>query len=335
MKLPSRLLAATAVVIVAIVMSSPKLDIDDIVYDLIPLIPAEYVQFLGDTYAYYVTCVLYSVALTILPFNYFHQCESLPNGKLGIDHDTLNVIVATNKGGSVLGAFSTFAIASTCGYCMSIAERVDGAWPPKEQLNPKTGAKAYVAISHVPNWPEYAKQQNIKNIRCVVLTRDPFKRFQSLFTYARDGAEYTLHDAKKKIRAMDDMSKAVLYMWETIGKDTMIVTHDTLMKSLDPKLGCTRVRFEDIMTDFDGSMKKWLEAWNIHDAKAQEALLTKLAKYDIKRKKSEELAKDHHVSGKDLTSEQRKVITSTIMNTPGIRDVLESQAKDLGYPIPA
>ena len=249
----------------------------------------------------------------------------------GNHKDDLWVIVSAAKGGTVLAARASLEIGYYCDLCVGIGHRPDGKWPPAREYNPPYRCDVFMAIANAQNWQEYAREHG-GPVRCVVLTRNPLTRFKSLYQYIYDGSEYDLVDPSKELQKIHkkNITQAVYHMFKTIGNQTFIDSHQHLMLSLQ-RPDCTQIRFEDFTSNFDETMSKWLENWEIMNPKIQQNLLKRLARYDLNRQTATELAKEHHISGRSLTKEEVQNIENAIRSYPDIMQLLNHQSRDLSY----
>ena len=142
---------------------------DYILFDvLIPLVPGEKVQGMG-VYAAQALCRVIELrkALPVL------RDGVLSCGKK--DEETLRVIFAVNKGGSVFGARLGYEVAWACGWCPGMAHNEETIWPPQPDYLPSYKSDLYIAIPMAKDWETYAFKNASRKVKCAVLVREPFK----------------------------------------------------------------------------------------------------------------------------------------------------------------
>jgi len=270
----------------------------------------------GLYYLYFTTC--------LLRFSSKSPCRSDVNNELW-------VIVSVAKGGTVLAARASIEIANACNLCIGIGYRPFGGWPPAREYNPTNRVDVLMAIANAQSWPEYAEQHGGR-VRCAVITRSPWTRFKSMYQYFYDGSEYELQDISRVLKQFhaQNISKVVEYMFTTVGNATMLDSHEHLKLSLKRE-DCIPIRFEDFDIDFDRTVRKWIDIWGITDPVAQEKVIIAARRHNLKRKSKDELAKEHHVSGRVFSERDAKEIEKAIRENHAISHLLESQSKELGY----
>jgi len=245
------------------------------------------------------------------------------------DEKDIWVIVSTNKGGSILSARFTVEVAFACGVTVTMGDRVSDAWPPVADTLPTTRADIMVAIPHVPQWPEFAFKAK-GQVRCVVVPRDPFGKFRSLFTYAYDGGESGLRQISVKLHELGNRwNESVALLYDEMGKETLEVLHGDLIKSLAiPQ--CTKVTFESLTTDYDKAATRWLEAWSV-DPAVIPTLLLRVGRHDVRKQSAELVARDAHLTSYKWTKTAKDEIERAIWAHSELAGLIKKQRKDLGY----
>lgn len=240
-------------------------------------------------------------------------------------------MAATAKGGTVLVARTAVDIGWMCGLCVGLGHRPDSQWPPAIEYLPDYRSDVLQAYANMQNWPEYANQHGGK-VRCVVVTRDPWKRFKSLYLYSYQGSEYGLLQLSQELQSVHNKSIAegVDFLYRCIGEYTIRDSLKYLNISLSHP-GCIQIKFEDFEKDFNGTMGRWFDQWAITRPEAREYLLAMAAKHDLKQKSNEVLSKEHHTTKGVLSKADEKAVVTAMRNHAEIRQLLNEHAKFLGY----
>ena len=234
----------------------------------------------------------------------------------------------------MVSAFIVWELVLGCGFSAAISGKPSEEWPPRPDVNSPFEADVFIAPGNTYNWPEYAYKNPEKGVRCVVYTRDPFDRFFSLYKYSFDGGESGLRKHSKAMHAMDSLEARVQYLWKEFGKETMLTTHATLLKSLDKQYGCTQIRMDDLIKggdSFDSAMTSILATWKIKP-ELHPKLLKRLQGHDLTRQSRERIEANEHVSGRSISSAEKARIKAIMRENPEIRQLLDQQRQDLGYP---
>jgi len=124
--------------------------------------------------------------------------------------DAVRVLVSTNKGGSILGARIAGEIGFWCGLDFALGSRVDDSWPPPSDVLPtRLDADILFAVGNLDTWRDFAPLSGRRSL-CVVVARDPFGRFRSMFMYAAEGGESGFRAIARRLSALGtDYAKAV------------------------------------------------------------------------------------------------------------------------------
>lgn len=302
---------------------------DRIVYDiLLPYVPGELMLNAGSL-AMTGFCFVNRFQKRIAPST-FEECDDPEEEKTG--NHPLRVVVAVNKGGSVLGARLSGDLAQACGQCMALGTSTETRWPPIPDHFPfmhHSDADIMTAIPMGAEWESYSTQNKTRTVRCVVLTRNPHARFKSLFQYAYEGGEYPLWAISKEMKAIGTWKERLHYAWNKFGKDSMKVTH-AILKSSIASPHCLQIKFEDIAKDYDNSIAMWLKQWNMNPS-AIPKLLRLAARHDLKRLNSEERKKHNHISGNTLTQQDIDEIKAALASFSEMNQFLQAQALELHY----
>jgi hypothetical protein len=301
--------------------------LDTAILQLIPLVPSHWFQNAGSLLA----VPLFNAAMPAL--RQLGLVAPALQCRASGDLDDVWVVVATNKGGSILGARITGEIAVACGLSATIGQRPSDAWPPPVDLLPTTPASIVLAIANVPDWPAYAaslaRQAAAGHVRCVVITRDPFGKFRSLYTYAYEGGESGLRQVARELRNMT-IQAGVHHLYERVGRATLVTLHETLVLSL-ARPECSRVAFEDLVSGhYDGAVSAWLDAWHVPGA-ARAALLAKTARHDVKRQSKHLAARDAHLVSWRMSSAQTREIEAAMRAHPQLFSLIQKQRGELRY----
>jgi hypothetical protein len=314
-------------------------DLGEAMYQLLPYVPSEYFQFIGVWYVWGDTCIVLPTLRKLGVMKPALQCRQKPG-----EEDDLWVVVATNKGGSILAARASIDIAELCGLCYGFGYRHHGNWnPPDREELPTYESQLYPAIPNVHGWEKYAFQKpNRRRIRCVVFSRDPFARFQSLFQYAIDAGEFGLRSASIVLNNMtrgagagpdvqENMDRAIDWMFESFGKVSMEDTHQHLIKSLSlPECRKHHLSFDALTSKFDEEVTKWLmDGWGITSPNILQEILSVIQRHDLTRKSLLERAQDHHVSGGWMNKEQKLAVKKAIQGNVKVYSLLEKQKREL------
>ena len=156
-----------------------------------------------------------------------------------------------------------------------------------------------LAIALVKGWQNHAltQVQKKEDVRCVLVAREPLARLTSMYMYFRSAGEYWLRPVAEELKAFADIDASIEHMWKSMGKDTMLDTHQYLKDSLD--FGCARIAFESFTSQdglggtFNASAMAAFTGWGI-DPRAHASLLDHVQKLDLARKTAAELKSDHH-----------------------------------------
>lgn len=319
-------------------------------YELMPYVPAEYFQAAGALYVWSTTC-------TALKTGSPKQCTTDGNSR------DLWVIAAAPKGGAVLSAQMSIDIATVCGRCVGVAGRNGtGAWPsPTEEL-PSYDSDLLFAIANMQRWPEYAAAQNValpngqssvrvgtvaaeteRRSRCVLIIRDPLSRLRSLYMYARAGREtwFKTEGVSAELEALHQanadgvqeetavaLQASVNRFMEWFGLAYLKSSHGYMSQNLE--LGCTAFKFEDLLQNYNATVGKWLDVWGIsQEPDVRRALLDALAS---QAPEAQTAATNHHVSS-GLYSAAFKVAVAEALqqHSAEVRKLLIAQRAHLGY----
>jgi hypothetical protein len=159
-------LSVAAVILALIVYINPTMIIVD---HLIPIVPGEVVQGFG-VYASKLLCGVNSVRRALPPWlGRIDECEMSKNPNIH------RVIIAVNKGGSVFGAKLAYEIALVCGLCPGMSHNKQSLWPPQSDELQDFVSDIQLAIPTAEKWEVVAFKDPSKRVKCVVITRDPFK----------------------------------------------------------------------------------------------------------------------------------------------------------------
>jgi hypothetical protein len=281
---------------------------------------AEYFQAVGSYFCYLKTCVLIPQLISL------GFVEDLGCREPG-QEDDLWVMVAAVKGGSVMSARLAVDIHSACGMCLGAGQRVNGFWPPPQESFPLyDGAEGLLAMGNMQTWPEFAVQQK-RSARCVVFTRDPFKRLMSMYTYALSAGEWGLREEQKMLQTLTPEAGA-LWTWEKFGRETLLDTQIHVINALAQD--CQRIPMESLKSDFRGSMELLFDGWGIRQA-ARPTLHTILEKHDLNTKTEEELKNDAHVSSNKFSKEVIDAVIATFAGSKDVMNLIRAQRAELGY----
>lgn len=261
----------------------------------------------------------------------FVKTVSTPRCRSPQEQEELWVIATAAKGGTVLAARAAIEIGYGCRLLVGVGHRSSSQWSPApvREHNPPYYSDIMLAIANAQYWPQYAGS---RKVRCVFITRHPLSRLKSLYAYAYDGSEYGLVGISKELKQLHfrNISASFQRMYDMIGRGTMLESHQFLMINAN-RSDCIQVRFEDFQKDFDRAATKWLQGWGITDPALKDELLVRMRKHDLKRKSPEQLAMEHHVSGKGLDQQELAKIEQLMLDNHEIRVMLQKQAQDLGY----
>ena len=327
----ARAVLAVVVVALGVVLEAVHRhgDAGEALYQVLPYVPAEWFQYVGAWYTWADTCVARPALRSVGVVGPALECRAPDAASVR----ELWVIVATNKGGSILGARVSLEMAQACGLCWVIGYRENGNWPPPQETLPSVDGDVMPAIANVQNWPDFVRAHNHTRVRCVVVVRDPLARLMSLYTYALDAGEMGLRPASVELKRFgSDFDGGVEWMWRSFAKESMEETQRHLVKSLArPECKAHMVSFDKMATDFDGQMELWFDAWAI-PAAVRPTLLRVAQRHDLGRKTAAQRAADHHVSGSSLTSAQKKLLRRAFLRNKDVMEVMSRQAGELGLP---
>jgi hypothetical protein len=217
-----------------------KTSVRDVIYEVMPHLPARQYQQLGQLYLR-AHCSLSSLR-TPLP------CDSDSQKQIW-------VAAAAQKGAAVMTAMISLDTAHACGRCVGIGDRPNGGWPNPVETPPPYASDALLAIANMPKWPEYIAKQGPPGW-CIVMLRDPLARLVSTFLYAKAGREawFREHGVDESINALigktaegrdaetlEDVRPAVDYMLQRFGMAYVQETHEYLMFNM--RQDCTVIRY--------------------------------------------------------------------------------------------
>jgi hypothetical protein len=188
-----------------------------------------------------------------------------------------------------------------------------------------------LAIAFVKGWQSYALSQvdgRANDIRCALTVRDPFSRVVSMFMYFQAAGEYALRNVSQTMIAMPSVQERVEWMWDEIGRETMVITHEYLLEAKES--GCKLIKFEGFSTDFDETVKLTLAAWGVKPSVMDE--LVGFSKgLDMSRRTEEELKADHHHTSSKFEKGYKKQVQAAFKALPRAMSLLSQQRSELGY----
>jgi hypothetical protein len=318
--------AAAALALGARLLGPELGSFDDALYELLPYVPAEHFANFGSVMVRTMTCegrpvvdALRSVGL------------AQPLLDCGLPANGFPVAVSTVKGGSILLARVMVQVAYRCGLCLGYGYRPSGAWPPPHETVPTYNASALLAIAFVEGWPAYAAaQRGAAPLRCGLVHREPLSRLVSMYLYFSSAGEYALRPVAAQLAALP-LPSAVAHMWDSIGRETMLITHSYLVRSLAQ--GCEPLRFDEFTTAFNATVARVLHAWGVtSDAAVRELIRDPhIQKLDMGRRSHEQLARDHHHSSSKHAPAFKKDVLRELQANVDVMRVIAQQRKDLGY----
>lgn len=305
---------------------------DEAFYQLLPHIPAEHFANLASWGVRLSTCEL-------RPVLDLARSAGLLQPKLDCGIAGLPVAVSTVKGGSILTARVFIDTAFHCGLCVGYGMRESGSWPPPAETVPSYASDAVLAIALVKGWPAYARAQLANadaevgatptGIGCSVTVREPLSRLVSMFLYFEAAGEYALRNVSAHMKSLPSVEERALWMFEHIGEDTMLDSHQYLADSLQQ--GCVMVHFEAFASDFEAASRLVLGAWGV-DAKVHDELIGLFApKLDMSMRSPEQLARDHHHSASKFPAQYKGQVKAAFEEIPQVMALVQAQRKDLGY----
>jgi hypothetical protein len=294
--------------------------IEDAFLCLLPHVPAEHFQAVGAYAVYLKTCLLIPQLIS------WGLVEDLGCRAPGHEDD-MWVMVAAVKGGSVMSARLTVDIHSACGLCLGAGQRTNGFWPPPRETFPTyDGAEGLLAMGNMQAWPDFVAKEG-KRERCVVFTREPFKRLMSMYTYALSAGEWGLKEEQKVLQTMSP-EEGALWLWKKFGEETLLDTQTHVTNALGR--GCQVIPMESLKHDFRGSMELLFNGWGVQES-ARLALHAILAKHDLNTKSEEELKKDAHVSSNKFPKEVIDAAASAFKSSDRVMQLIRTQRVELGY----
>jgi len=331
-----RCVSYVLVLVAALVGLTIKLDqdfegLDNAFYELLPLVPAEHFANVAAIIVRIGTCELRSFIDFVGPP--IGLCSSILDCNMdnGGQPD-IRVAVAAAKGGSVVFARSLVDTAFHCGWCLGYGFRPSGEWPPPEETTPSYDADALVAIALVRQWHEYAMKQvegRKENIFCVLMKREPLSRLTSMYLYFESAGEMFLRNASNYLKSLPDVDAKTRWMFDSMGKESMIRSHKHLVDSLEK--GCTEISFEETTTRFNETFANVLAAWRVKPAVRQTLIDRISKKHDLTRRTPEQIAKDHHHTASKFQPGYKNEILAAFERNKDVMDLIESQRKDLGW----
>lgn len=252
--------------------------IEDVLSAVMTLIPGYWMSALGAHALRLKTCVLPPMSP---PLDCFTEGAA----------DFL-VLAAPAKGGAVLSALIAFEVGAACGICVGGGRVSAAGIPGPEVVLPTHDANMLLAVTNMPNWPEYAEVQAAAKghqIRCVTIVRDPLARLKSLYLYARSGGEHYfrvesgyMHELKRRTTLEDSLG----FFWDAFGRAYLSVSANFTLDNL--RRGCIPIQMSRLQQNFDAEMERLLLAFGIAKH-ARSELVTRLASADISRKTAAQL----------------------------------------------
>ena len=336
-------LVVAAAVVAAVAVAVERMGgAEEAIYGLLPHVPIDLFQNFSSVYVRATSCHVLPALRAVGLLAPALKCLDGADAD-ATQNDPMWVIVAGPKGGTVLAARMGFDLGAACGRCVGIGYRAHGRWPTCEEQKPTFDSDVLLAIANLRAWPEYvaerARRHANQPTRCVVITRNPFARFRSLYQYAYDASEFDLRPLSLALRNVT-VAEGVALMWRDVGRQTMKQSHEYVMESL-ARPECVRINFEDFGTPLPGddarrkgfraSMNRWFDAWGISPLVRKE-LLKQVDKHDLGRFPEDERRQlNHHVSGRDMTRAQQQELVRAINATSEVFETLRRQAEELGY----
>lgn len=339
-------------VVMAVACAGPtKFSVRAIIYEIMPYIPAHHYQKLGQLYLRATTCLLPQNWLSSLP------CSVGPASDLW-------VAAAAQKSAAVMTAMISLEIANACGKCVGIGQRPSGVWPNPIETPPEYPSELLLAIANMPDWPSYAAQLGApvaaqegyasysywsflglnadtkkRRSRCIVTVRDPVARLVSTFLYAKAGREpwFREHGIDRDINRLlseggkdpdgeDRVDNAVAFMLERFGFAYAKESHEYLL--LNVKLGCTVIKYEDLVQDFNGTISVWLDTWGISkDPKVRDRLLDVTHTHSP----SAQTTANHHATGRLHSKIFKASVEKALLSNTTLATMVETQRGELGY----
>ena len=317
--------------------STRVLSIKDVLYNVMPYIPGSTFQAIGTVYLRTFTCALPRLGTPL-------ACSA------GNTEEDMWVVAAAPKGGAVVSSLISTDIGWACGRCVGSGGRPHERWPGPEEPPPTYASTLLLAIANMRAWPSYVSSLGYpprveakggKATRCVVVIRDPAQRLRSLFLYAFAGRETWFREQRvdERLRALmekgggdwyggvlGDPSEAVEYFLDSFGLAYLDQSHDYLVQNLDA--GCTPIRFEDLVQDFNSTMDKWFDAWAVpSEGPLRDALRTAVASNDP----AAQTADNHHVTSAVFARELKQGIARAILKKSEVAAIVKKQRLELGY----
>lgn len=180
------------------------------------------------------------------------------------------------------------------------------------------------------NNPQELTRQSSKQVRCVVLVRDPLSRLRSLYTYARSGGEHWFRYESGLMRELGNSSltlqKSLELFWETFGKDYLIQSHEYTMMNII--LGCQPVKMESFKASYNETITDVLRAYGVN-SKVFPELVHRLSSADHSQKTDNDLKRDAHYTSNKFSNEFVSEVKERLMLMPEVQEMIAKQRLDL------
>lgn len=320
----------------ALGIAGQKFSAKAMLYEVMPYLPAQHYQKMGQMYLRTTSCMMPRLTPPL-------ACTE------GANHD-MWVAAAAQKSAAVMTAMISVDIAAACGKCVGVGDRPNGDWPNPVEAPPPYQSDLLLAIANMPSWPEYVEKlgapvagvkEGDRRSRCIVTVRHPVARLVSTFFYAKEGRETWFREhgvaleinrliAKdtegKQGEGLEDVSRAVAFMLDRFGLEYVLSTHEYLLQNV--KLGCTVIRYESLVADFEGSMAEWFDAWGVTRDQDVRAQLLKLAANNSPARQTSD---NHHATGSLYSQKFKESVKSAFLANATLAALVDKQSNELGY----
>lgn len=247
--------------------------------------------------------------------------------------ETAKVLIVSPKGGIVWGGKLVEIFIKTCGLAVGLSEVVTDDWPNFNSYPSSNKYDLQFIMGFGNDWQTYFDlpfNEN-KEKQCVVLTRNPYNRFVSLYSYTKDGAEYALKVFSAEMKKIISLEERVEFFWREMGQIVMKQSHPALVTALD--MNCTQVFADSLFNggnDYINEVKKLLHGFGVSPS-VMNKLINLSLESDLSLKTSEQRADHRHTSGKSLEVGEKEKVHELARNHPIISQILNQQCLDLNF----
>lgn len=116
--------------------------------------------------------------------------------------------------------------------------------------------------------------------------------------------------------------------WNTFGRDYLVQSHEYTMMNIG--LGCTPIRMESFKANFTVTIDLILQTYGLKQ-EVIPLLIERLRSADESTRSEAERRADAHITDNKYSLGFLKEVKDKLMNTGGVREMVETQRRDLNY----